>query len=233
MAYAQFAPDSGAPPSQGFVRFALGSPTVDTARVPMRPADPSSPPWAVKEGNLLKFTRTVPLRPQDVHGVDRRGGFITGWSGEYRLRATRGGSDTVAIFGRTFTPEPVSAAMKQAIVDAIIAQNVAGGGDTPEDVLRKAFDPGRIPDRRPAFVGIMTDAVGRRWVRLSTSDTTMARYDLFDNRGRWLDQVSVPLAEWTRNAYEPVALSGNRAAVIGEDEQGRPLIRVYRIERKG
>jgi hypothetical protein len=229
VAYAALAPDSALEPSQGFVRFTMTGTSLDTIRIPERPKPVG---WTVRQGDQVNFTRLVPLTPRELYAVDRRGAFITGWNADYALHTTRTGRDTVTIFGRTFTPDPVSPSDKQAIVDALIAGDIAGGGSVPEDVLRKAFDPGMIPDRRPAFEAISTDMLGRRWVRVSTRDTAVARLDLFDTDGRWLDQVDVPASAWSRSIWQPPAFSRDRVAVMSEDDSGRPLVRVFAIKRK-
>ena len=136
------------------------------------------------------------------------------------------------VFRRPFTGEPVTAAQKQGIVDAVIASFDPVQMGVTEDVLRRAFDPAAIPDQRPAFEGIWVDREGRRWVRLSSADTTKATFDLFDREGRWLDQVSVPGAEWPREAWQPASFARDRVAVILEGEDGLPLVRVFRIVRR-
>ncbi len=229
VAYTALAPDSTADPSQGFVRFTMTGSSLDTVRIPERP---KAVGWTVRQGDRVNFTRLVPLTPRDLHAIDRRGDFITGWNAEYALRTTRTGSDTIAIFGRIFTRDPVSPSEKQAIVDGLIAGDVAGGGSVPEELLRQAFDPEMIPDHRPAFEAISTDMLGRRWIRVSTRDTTVARFDLFDPGGRWLDQVDVAAAAWARSIWQPPAFARDRVAVMSDDEAGRPLVHIYRIERK-
>jgi hypothetical protein len=225
-------PDSTTGPRQGYIRFGMTGESTDTAIVPER-AEPSGlKQWMVTRGTQGMFMRQVPLRPRGVHAVDPTGGFVTGWSGEYALVTSSNGSDTSMVFRRPFTPEPVTAALKQAIVDNVIAQFDDQEMGVDEAELRKAFDPAAIPDQRPAFEGIWVDREGRRWVRLSSADTSSARFDLFDRDGRWLDQVTIPANDWPREAWQPTSFSRDRVAVILEGEDGLPLIRIFRIVRK-
>jgi hypothetical protein len=225
-------PDSTKGPRQGYIRFGMTGEATDTAIVPERPEPEGLKQWMVTRGNQGMFMRQVPLRPRGVHAVDPTGGFVTGWSGEYVLVSSNTGSDTTMVFQRPFTAEPVGADLKQALVDNVIAQFNDQEMDVGEDELRKAFDPTAIPDQRPAFEGIWVDRQGRRWVRLSTADTSSAKFDLFDREGRWLDQVSVPGSDWPREAWQPTSFSHDRVAVILEDDEGLPVIRIFRIVRK-
>lgn len=225
-------PDSIAGPRQAYIRFPMTGETADTVMVPERAEPEGLKQWAVREGNRMSFMRQVPLRPRGVHAIDPTGGFITGWSGEYVMVASLNGGDTTMVFRRPFTAEPVTAEQKQDIVDAVI------GGFNPtemgvtEAALRDAFDPTAIPDQRPAFEGIWVDREGRRWVRLSRADTSNAHFDLFDRDGRWLDQLSVPSSDWPREAWQPTSFAHDRVAVILEDADGLPVIRIFRIVRK-
>lgn len=225
-------PDSTKGPRQGYIRFAMTGEGTDTAMLPERPEPDGLKQWMVTRGKQGMFMRQVPLRPRGVHAVDPTGGFVTGWSGEYVLVATANGSDTAMVFRRPFSAEPVTAAQKQAIVDGVIAEFNEQEMDVTGDELRKAFDPTAIPDQRPAFEGIWVDREGRRWVRLSSSDTTSAQFDLFDREGRWIDQLGVPSTDWPREAWRPISFARDRVAVILEGEDGLPLIRVFRIVRR-
>ena len=158
---------------------------------------------------------------------------MTGFSSEYLLRRTGTGRDTTALFGREWSPSPVSPAEKSRIVEQRIAEVRADNfGDIAESTIRASFDPSYIPDSRPAFEGLWVDAAGRTWVRLVNSDTASVLFDLFDADGRWLDVLSVPARDWPQSTWSPVALGRNEVAVPLEGDDGRPLVRVFRLERR-
>jgi hypothetical protein len=219
-------------PRQGYVRFGMTGEATDTAIVPEVPEPDGLKQWMVTRGNQGMFMRQVPLRPRGVHAVDPTGGFVTGWSGDYTLVVSANGGDTAMVFRRPFTPEPVTPALKQALVDRVIAEFNDQEMGVTEAELRTAFDPAAIPDQRPAFEGIWVDREGRRWVRLSSADTTTVQFDLFDREGRWLDQLRLSSTEWPREAWQPTSFSRDRVAVILEGEDGLPVIRIFRIVRK-
>lgn len=220
-------PDPSRGPSSGFARASLDGATIDTVALSDHPRETSeSKRWLVREGKLIRLEMLVPFRPTDLHFADPRGGFLTAWTGEYLIRTSRNGRDTVAIFGRPRTAAPVSAAEKTAIIEERVASNKKY---TPEATLRASLHPDAIPDERPAFDWVSTDGSGRRWVRRSSADTTTVRFDLFSAEGKWLDVVSVPGNAWPRALWAPTAWSRDHVAVLLEDENSRPLVKVYHI----
>jgi hypothetical protein len=216
----------------GFVRFPLTARTADTIFVLGRQDTGPTPSWIVREGNRMMMSVAVPLQPYAHTAVDPTGGFVTGWSGDYLLRATHDGRDTVMLFGRRWTPEPVTGTDRQTIVDHRIAEMTADGNGPSEATLRASFDVSMIPDKRPAYDGIAVDAAGRRWVRRTAADTATVQFDLFDHDGRWLDVVAVAAGGWPRSTWASVAWGRDAVAVVLEDAAGRPLVRVYRIRHR-
>lgn len=229
------APDTTLRNSQAFVRFAMNGSGADTLFAVERQATPEAEPWLVREGDRVRMAMTVPMQPRLVFEVDPTASFVTGWSGDYVLRASRDGRDTVALFGRPPSTSPVGAAEKQAIVEArIAAMSGANPSGVSEQALRAAFDPDLIPDSRPAYETFRVDAAGRTWVRrvADPSDSAAVAFDLFAADGRWLDVVRVPAAGWTTSAWGPSAWSRDAVAVIIVGEDGRPMVRVYGIQRR-
>lgn len=226
--YAMGQPDSSGPPAQALIRARVDGSAMDTAWVTERPREEGKN-WVVSEGKNIKFMMSVPFQPRDQHAVDPVGGFVSGWNGEYLLRTSRNGRDTVALFGRAWTPEAVTGAERSAIVEKRIREQEGGG--IPKNVLRAAFKPEYIPDIKPAFNAIEIDPAGNRWVRLESGDTLRVHYDVFDSAGRWLGPVSVNASEWA-GPYQRPAWGRERVAVLGEDEEGRPVVRVFRVEKR-
>jgi len=219
--------DSTRPNDQAIVRGRLDGSGIDTVWMAQRPRDESKA-WTVTMGTQMQFRMAVPYQPDDIHNADPRGTLISGWNGEYLLRTTTNGQDTVALFGRAWTPEPVTGPERAAIVEKRIKDQEGNG--VPEDVLRTAFKPDYIPSTKPSFTSIEADPDGNRWIRLESGDTLNVHYDVFDVAGRWLGPVSIPAAQWAGPFLRP-AWGRERVAVIGEGEDGRPVVRVFRIEK--
>jgi hypothetical protein len=217
---------------QAYVRFRIATAKAKTVFVTARHSRDEMRVWPLREGSAVRMTVPAPMQPINFFAAQPDGSFLTGWSGEYLLRVTRTGRDTVALFGRPFTPARITSAEKRALTDQQIASTRESNGWASEAMLRAAFDPSLVPDTRPAYDMIAVDGASRRWVRLITTDTTGVTFDLFDRDGRWLDIVRVPASGWPRNAYAPIAWGRDHVAVPLEDTNGRPLIRIYRIVRR-
>lgn len=226
-------PDSGSAPGQVFVRFALGGTGADTLTVPQNAAAGSEPRWTVlRPDGTAVFSMTIPFMPQAVEAVDPHGGLVTGYSNEYVLRRSRDGRDTVALFGRTFTPVPITPEERATAIETRVSMAIeTSGGAADEISVRKELDPSQIPANHPAFngLGLYVDRAGRTWVRRSLPDSLNVHFDLFSAEGVWLDELTVASPLWASTAYRPIAFSSTHLALLDEDADGLPLIRVFRL----
>ncbi len=226
-------PDTTERNNLAYVRFAIGGTAVDTVYAVERQGTPAQQSWVVRDGKTVRMATLVPLQPRAIFGIEPGGAHLTGWNGEYLLRTSRDGRDTVALFGRAAAPVPVDPALRSRLTEAKVAEILkADPIGSSEQALRLAFDPAMIPDRFPAYENFSTDGEGRRWVRLVGPDTTRVAFDVFDAQGRWLDSVSVAARDWPAEWWRPVAWSRREVAVILEGEDGRPLVRVFSIVRR-
>jgi hypothetical protein len=219
--------DSTRPNAQAIVRARLDGSAMDTAWVSERPRGEGKV-WTVTQGKQMQFMMSVPYQTSDIHGIDPRGSLLSGWNGEYLIRTTSDGRDTLSLFGRSWSPEPVTGAERAAMVEKRIKDQEGNG--VPEDVLRASFKPEYIPDTKPSFNSIETDQAGNRWIRLESGDTLRVHYDVFDPEGRWLGPIGIPASQWSGRFQRP-AWATDKVAVIGEGDDGRPVVRVFRIEK--
>lgn len=227
-------PAAGSGPGQVFVRFAIGGTAADTVTVPRNAASGSEPRWTVSrpDGGAM-FSMTIPFMPQAAEAVDPTGGLVTGYSSDYILRRSRDGRDTVALFGRPRPNVAVTAEERRAAVEARVAQAIRNTGGAADEIsVRKAFDPSLIPDTRPAFenTGLYLDQTGRTWVRRSLPDTLNVHLDLFGRGGVWLAELTLASPLWAQNAYRPVSLSSDHLALLDEDADGLPIVRIFRLD---
>ncbi len=220
--------DTGGPSHRSVVRYPMNGTGVDTVTVPTRAGPKQS--WAVRSGGEVVLATPVPLQAYDLVAADPVGGLLIGWGGEYVIRATRDGRDTTMIFSRPRGPgSEVTAAEKESHILRQIASSRKYLPTLPEQNFRDGFAASQIPDQRPAFDLLAADRTGRRWVLVPTPDTTVVQFDLFDRNGRWLDIVRVPQSGWSDKTWRPASWATDRVAVIVMDEEGRPVIKVYRI----
>jgi hypothetical protein len=218
---------------QAFLRFPAGGTAVESLLVLERKPQGEDPRWTIGDGKRMMMMTPVPMSPQSIYHLHPTGEFLTGWGGEYRIRFSRDGADTSRIFSRPWVAEPVTAAEKQALVERRIAQ-MLGNGDfgLTEEQLRQSFEIDKIPNQRPAYETAWADRDGRIWVRLASADTAAVHLDLFDPEGRWLDQLTLAEPGWVEQAYRPMAFSRTHLAMALEDEDGLPVIRIFRIVRQ-
>jgi hypothetical protein len=206
-----------------FVRYTLAGALVDTVIVPQH-GDPKY--WTVKQGRNSMMSTGIPASPRVVSALDPFGGVLYGFSDEYRIAASTTGRDTARLFGRAWTPEPVSAEWRHATVERMVTRQAKYW---PEASLRSAFREDDIPGTFPAFEGISVDREGDRWVRLSNAgDTTSTLLDVFDRSGRYLGAVKVGRL---LPAYGAAAWGRDDFYAALESEDGLPTIVRFHIER--
>jgi hypothetical protein len=232
VAYMNTPPDSTLGSVQAFFRANLATGAVDTLMVPKFEEPADWPKWQLGDGERMIMRMSVPLQPRPHYAVDPTGGIVAGFSSDFRFAMTTNGRDTTAVFGRSYQPIPVTASEKSTLVDAAVASMLVNNQDFDEVTLRKQMTASAIPDQRPPYEALMIDGAGRRWVRLSSNDTTVVKLDLFDRDGRWLDQLTVPAEGWPKSAWMAPAFSRDRVAVQLETDDGLPFYRVYRIVRR-
>jgi hypothetical protein len=218
----------GMPPSdslQMYIRYRLDGTTQDTLFLRNGPEQKT---WVFRSGsgkNQSMMATSVPLSPGEERVVNPAGGFLSGWSERYEIVASARGRDTTMIFGRTWTPTPVSDVRRQAIVDSAIAEIGKSWG---EDAARDQVKLADVPSTAPAFGAIAVDGQGDRWIMIDPGDDSAhTRFDVFDSTGVYLGQVLGPagLVSW-RSRWE-----GDALVAYLENAEGEPAVVVYRIDR--
>lgn len=211
-----------------YVRWTLEGVVHDTVWVPTGSGDTKQWTVTVGEGgrNQMMMSTSVPLSPILVSGFNPAGGFLVGWSEGYQIAGMPNSTDTSTVFGRAWTPAPVTAERKQAEVERMIAQV---GTEYGEENLRRTFKVEDIPATAPAFVAFHVDGNGNRWIRLDPGlDTTRTRFDLFTAAGVLLGEVSVAPA---LPLYGAMAFGRDELVVARENADGVPVLARYRVRK--
>ncbi|MGE0354598.1 MAG: hypothetical protein AB7I33_03990 [Gemmatimonadales bacterium] len=205
-----------------YVRYDLGGTGADSMYLPPRPRDDRHT-WNFKSNGRMMMSMGIPNTPRTLEEVNPTGGFLIGTSSEYRIAVTGSGRDTTLVFSRDWTPDPIPASRRQAIVDSSIKEVSRMVG---EDAAREEIQVDDIPSTTPAFTGIAGDDRGNVWLQTDPgADTAHTRFDVFDSTGAYLGQVAGPrgMLFW-RTAWK-----GNSLVVAMEDAEGNPVVIRYRV----
>jgi hypothetical protein len=203
-----------------YVRWSLEGVALDTVWLPRREEDKV---WSVsmKRGgkDVMSMSTSVPFVPGLTSALHPDGGFVYGWTGNYSLVRSALGTDSVRVFGRSWTPDPATDDRKRGALEATIKWAKESYG---EATVRAAFKLSDIPSTLPAFENIQVDEAGRVWARrYAVTDTTRTTFDVFDATGAYLGAVGVAMS---MNAWGRQAWTRDGLITAIEDEEGRPTI---------
>jgi hypothetical protein len=193
------------------------------------PTGPEVKYWTLTSGsgqNKNMMSTDIPWMPGAESTILPDHRVVFGFSDKYQIAITQHhGADTVALFGRQWTPAPIADAMRNAELE----RRVNGTKKYwDERAVRNAFLLSDIPSNAPAFDWFGRDGRGNLWVRTPLpSDSTRTLFDVFDPQFRWLGQVSGSryLGRWQARFL------GDQMVGQGEDEDGNPVIVVYGVQR--
>jgi hypothetical protein len=145
-----------------------------------------------------------------VYGITNRSEFLV----------TNNGKDTARIFGTRHDPAVVIPdPMRDSMFRAFTRQ--------PE--VAAVAHPSDVPTTYPLWDALYHDGAGNIWLqRGGMYGTAVRRFDVFAADGRLLGAVSAPL-------MKPVALAWSRdhLAVLDQDDNDLPRIRIFRVDRRG
>ncbi len=157
----------------------------------------------------------VPYTPRLHYRLDAQGWVWAGVSDRYRVHSIGFGGDTLGAFERAYAPVPVTTADREAFIAEY---------DLPEGAK---VDWSRIPDHKPAFDRIDVDDRGNVWIRQPKgygAQTTV--FDVFDDFGRFLGSLSLPL---NVSSFMPVWVVAGNLYAVHTDELDVPYVVRLRI----
>jgi hypothetical protein len=161
----------------------------------------------------------VPLSPSVVKALHPNGGFVIGWTGEYRILRSVKGEDTAMVFTRSWAPDAIPESTRRKAVEDMVANAKGMVGEASARETAKLSD---VPTSAPAYQTLRVDLDGNVWARhLIGSDSTRTLYDVFSPAGAWLGAVTVPV---TVPEYGGQFFGHGVIYSVGEDSDGRPMI---------
>jgi len=217
------------PKDNYYIRYRLDGTVVDTMVIlgPDRSGDDKY--WTLSGGsgqNKMTMMMAIPLAPEVRTPLDPGGGAVITWTGEYRFWATSTGRDTTEVVTLAVSPASVSDERRLHIRDSMVAMYEK---QFDRKAVEEAFKVSDIPSTAPAIRWLRVDGMRNRWVLPDDGGSSAnARFDVFDSTGAYLGAVPVPA---TFGTYWQTAWGKDQVATVAEDEDGLPVVVVYRIER--
>jgi hypothetical protein len=210
-----------------FVRYTLDGSVIDTLELPRT----GYAMWQLKTG-LGGWGAVIPFTPLRAFAIPPAGGILTGWPTDYTIILSRTGRDTALMFGRDWTPAPISVARREAAMRRyrdFVMQHRQNMGGVDQAEIEHVFRIGDVPSMAPAFTGLAPDEAGNIWVQLDPGDDSLhSHFDLFSSEGIYLGPVRAPvvlrgagLSVWTAKAVYTIL----------ETAEGTPVVKRYRIVR--
>lgn len=196
-------------------------------RVVVMPTD-STIPWPPKtwtwpvtiQGQAATGFRRIPLQPLVDHAPRRDGTVISGRTDRAEFFVWTSAGDTIRRFSFPFTPVPLSDAERDSIVRGEMGSQAER---YPSTVSRLAPD---LPRQWPAWQRFSVDPEGNVWVGIGGGRGELTRLLVFSPEGILRGEVTPPTSAFFQGVW-----GDGRIVVPEENEDGEPLVRVYRLIR--
>ena len=202
--------------------------TIADTIVRRTPAPPrvTSAMWSVSRtmpgGNTQRINLPIPGQAREESTWRRDQLQVIGNTGQYRLAIRREYDDTVRVFEAT-APQLV---LTEAERDSVFTTSIDNEPEAWREAIRGVARADQIPGNRPLWTSVASDRENRIWVSLPGPGADVASLDVFSPEGVLLGKVPAPRpgildAFWTRD----------RAYLRDLDADGRPIIRVFRLDQ--
>ncbi len=208
-------------PRQEWVMLDRSGRRVDSLAVP--PADRRGD-WTLTRQTsrgIATSTFYIPLAPRTVSIPLPTDRLLWGTTDRDQYVVSRTGRDTMLIFGRIGVEAArAPTALRDSLFHSMVDRN---------EQLKAVASEGDIPHVLPMWNDMVADGVGNVWIQSGGIGGIPPRFDVYTAGGRYLGAVASPFGgHLSRTAW-----SADRVAVITTDADGLPLIRVYRIDKRG
>jgi hypothetical protein len=211
----------------GWVRFRMDGTTYDSLAMPAGAFQLGSEKYwrvDVKNGNSsMSMAMSIPLQPSGTQLLRSDGAILTANSERLTFAVLANGKDTSRVFEASAPRLPLSTVERDSVFESVISKQSL----QYRDALRKAAKKDDLPNVWPAYTNTASDKSGRIWVSLPGPRGEVTRLVVFDTEGRLLGDVPPP----SPKIFNHTAWSRDALAFLDEDDEGRTVIRVFRIER--
>jgi hypothetical protein len=161
-----------------------------------------------------------PLQPSLHLRYDANGRLVHGTTDKPELIVSRNGLDTLMIIRTTIPGVPISEAQR----DSIFQDHLDGMEWQESWLVQGSRDD--VPAAWPPWTSLNVDKEGNIWLGVPGDKGRAALAQVFNSDGTLLGTVPIPDAGIFSGTW-----GGDRIAVLGENDDGEPLVRVYRLVR--
>lgn len=196
-----------------------GNAAADTIRVPVHARNTNATAWRLPtKGMVIK-----PFQARNLSIIDRGGHMVWGDTKTSSWMVTATGRDTLRIYHITDSAPQFKLSAKDSLI-----RDMADRNPIIHDEFLATAKGSDLPDHLPAWREIAEDRSGNLWITRYGSDANVARFDVLDPAGRWLGSIAAP-AHFGR----AFAIGRDHVADLIEGDDGRPAMRIFRIDRRG
>jgi len=173
---------------------------------------------------------------EPVWTLTSAGQLVYGYNNTYRLQVYEG-RDLVRIIGKTFEPQPVSAADQELMIEGIVGmwEDLGVSGEQVA-VLREAIG---FADAYPAYATLQGGPEGSLWVQHLQLPSELTpeerehfnptlglgsrRWDVFDPEGRFMGELEMP------QRFQPLRIEHDRIYGIWRDDLDVQYVLILRV----
>src|SRR3990172_4793618 len=102
----------------------------------------------------MSMSTSVPFLPGETHALHPDSGIVYGWTGRYEIVRSANGADSLRVFGRAWTPDPVTPERRNAELESRIKPAAETYGEAN---VTNAFKLDDIPPTLPPFESLLVD----------------------------------------------------------------------------
>lgn len=209
----------------GWLRFRMDGTVYDTVLWPATDVLGGSEKfWSVqvKSGNnSMSVMMGIPLQPSGKQFLRSDGAILVSTSDRLAFAVLANGRDTSRMFEADAPRLPLSTAERDSVYESVLSTQPL----EYRDAMREAASKDDLPSVWPAYTYARSDRTGHVWVSLPGIRGEVTRLVVFDQDGRLLGDVPPP----SPKMFNGAAWSRDGLAFLDEDDDGRTVIRVFRL----
>jgi hypothetical protein len=178
------------------------------------PAPESEKAWLrLRDGSMVH----LPFGAIGAGVFDVRRRYVYGNASQYHLIVLRPNEDSIQVIEMPGARRPVSPSLRDSAYRKLMASPMVS------PVLHQSD----LASVWPYFISLNLDSEDRLWLGRPTEAGTIDAFDVLAADGRWLGTVRAP--DGAALPFTNMVFTGGRMYRLAENEDGEPVIQVFRI----